>query len=246
MIASTFLLLLAVIATVSADQDLGFCCLCDKCDMPVRTSHPVDSKGYTCAALMLDMADPTNHIRAGNGICRQLQSQHRNRCCNRNYNPPSIPQTDVPKPGSEYGYGNSKSCNLCPNGRYPGKPFTRVAVLNYGGISTCKDLYWWLKNGKVEDRMCGPTSYMLGPACGCNQGNPNGGASNPRPSTPSNPRPTRPTWQWKPTPTDGGVGGSPPKKLIPSNSDADKQQDKLGGGTGYTRGNLHRQLNKGE
>ena len=169
---SAFLLALFLFATtsVSADEDIGLCCLCDSCALPIRSRADVnvDDKGTTCDDLALQMADPTNGSKQGNGQCKVLKNRHYDRCCNPKYNPLEIVQAPTPAPGSEYPSGNEPVCHLCHDASYPKKQFTTVAVLQNPEAKTCKDLYWLGLRGMIEDRVCNPMQDYYDIFCGCN------------------------------------------------------------------------------
>ena len=152
-----------------ADDTIGLCCLCSGCSAPLtdRALLAVDSQGTTCQDMSLDMADPSGNAQQGSGICRQLQTQHYDHCCNPNHTPSQIAQATTVSPGAEYPTGNYESCNLCKNGQYPGLDQTLVAVLDHPNVNTCKELYWMTQKGNFESRMCAPIqNYFEGP-CGC-------------------------------------------------------------------------------
>lgn len=159
-------------AVVTADK---FCCLCNGCSIlpSSRQNLFVDQSGKTCTKLFLEMADPDNASTPGSALCKQLQNQFRDRCCNLNHTPRPIVQTSNPlnEDGKNYPSGTYRRCNICSGGKYPGKPFTVVAVSNgqqqISGIKTCKDLYWWGRKGLLEDRICGPAQHYFKDKCDC-------------------------------------------------------------------------------
>lgn len=172
---------IALLSVAQADQDIGLCCLCDSCGPPVtgREMLAVDSQGTTCQQLAIDMADPTNSMQQGNSLCRQMQGQWYNHCCNPRHIPSQIAQAPTASAGSSYPSGPYATCDLCTNQQYPSLDQTLVAVLDFPSINTCKELYWWAKQGNFEERMCRPIqNYFAGP-CGCGSPNSNNqGSSN--------------------------------------------------------------------
>lgn len=161
-----------VLSTSGVDTT-NFCCLCEGCSSPLehRLRLAVNTQGYTCNALAMDVADPSNTIRAGNAACAQLQNQWRNHCCNSFYVPVAIPQGPTQSPGARYPRGPHSSCQICPNGNIPVNRNTVVAVLNYPQVNTCIGLHWAALNGHFEDRLCRPLRNFFENPCGCNNGN---------------------------------------------------------------------------
>lgn len=217
----------SIASIVAADEAIGLCCLCDSCGPPLsgRANLAVDDKGYTCQKLIIDMADPSNSIKQGNSACRQLQGRWYDHCCNPSHRPVPIAQSPTPSPGSRYPKGQYAQCDLCRNGRYPSSENTLVAVLDYPNVGTCKDLYWWARNGNFQERMCRPIqNYFNGP-CGCGSGTSSGGS----PSTGGGAPDTN-------TGSNPAISGSPPKKIIPKEKDATKMfEDRKRGGLARKR-----------
>lgn len=162
-------IIFALMSQTLADETIGLCCLCDSCGPPLsgRATLAVDSQGTTCQQLVIDMADPSNSIQQGNGLCRQLQGQWYDHCCNPHHTPATIAQAPTASLGSSYPSGPYSTCDLCNNGQYPGLDQTLVAVLDYPNINTCKELYWWTKQGNFEERMCRPIQNYFAEPCGC-------------------------------------------------------------------------------
>ena len=181
------LLLLTTLAAVTlADEDIGLCCLCSGCDAAVngRANMFVNTQGQTCSELIMEMADPTNSIKRGNGACNSAKLWHYSRCCDSSSNPPVITQTGGGGGNSEansYPSGNHPKFDLCEGGTYPTAPTTQVAVLNHGAIGTCRDLYHHTNRGMFEARMCRPIRNFFKEHCcphttdGENNGGGNGG-----------------------------------------------------------------------
>lgn len=209
----TSILLTLLVSLIAADQDIGLCCLCDKCNSPLqsRLTLAVDSRGYTCNALALDMADTANHIRVGNAACRQLKAQHYDRCCNPRHNPTPIAQGPTVSPGASFPRGPFSPCNLCANGQRPANPGTVVAVLNYPDVKSCIGLYWAGLNGYFEDRICRPLRNFYEVPCGCNvaPGN-NGGAAPVQVISVGGSTPQTGTGN-----NNSGTAGVPTKKVVP-------------------------------
>jgi hypothetical protein len=92
-----YLFLFLAAAVVSADEDIGLCCLCPSCEqaVPGRGGLLVTSDGMTCDMMSLHMADPTNDSTQGSSACGQLQNDHRLTCCDRNY--VAIPVAQAPQ-----------------------------------------------------------------------------------------------------------------------------------------------------
>ncbi|GAX27918.1 hypothetical protein FisN_21Hh268 [Fistulifera solaris] len=192
----------------AADETIGLCCLCDSCGPALsgRANLAVDNKGYTCQKLIIDMADPTNSIKQGNAACRQLQGRWYDHCCNPSHKPTAIAQSPVPSPATNYPRGSYSKCDLCRDGSYPSLDKTLVAVLNFPNVNTCKELYWWARNGNFEDRMCRPIQNYFNDPCGCGKGSSSGNSGgNTGGGAPDN--------------NFGGsnpsTGGTPPKKTMP-------------------------------
>lgn len=202
-------LLVSLASFVAADQDIGLCCLCDSCGPALsgRANLAVDSQGYTCQKLIIDMADPTNSIKQGNGACRQLQGRWYDHCCNPSHKPATIAQSPTASPGNNYPKGQYSKCDVCRDGSYPTLDKTLVAVLNYPDINTCKELYWWTRNGNFEERMCRPIQNYFKDPCGCGNGSSNSagqsGGSTGGGAPDSN------------LGTNPSTGAAPPKKVIP-------------------------------
>lgn len=203
-------LIVSFASIVAADENIGLCCLCDSCGPAVtgRANLAVDSQGYTCQELIIDMADTSNDIKQGNSKCRQLKSRWYNHCCNPSHKPSTIAQSPTASPGNQYPKGNYPKCDLCQNGSYPSLDKTLVAVLDYPNVNTCKELYWWTRNGNFEERMCRPIqNYFKGP-CGCGNGSSNSGGQSGG-STGGGAPDTN-----YGNPSTGG-NGNPPKKTMP-------------------------------
>jgi hypothetical protein len=237
------LLLIAALAAVStADEDFGLCCLCGKgCGYPVtnRGDMFVNNKGLTCNDLVLWMSDTTGTIKQGNGQCTSLKAQHYSRCCDASSNPSIIAQNGGGNGATEadrYPVGNYPQCDLCADGMYPTKPTTQVAVLDHPRVGTCRDLYHHTNRGMFEDRMCRPIRNFYKVHCcpaavatsdGGNNGGNNGGNGG--------------------TNTGGTTnGGEPDKKEVSVDTTKDDNRMYQEGGN-TKRGGLdrHRGLRKG-
>lgn len=225
-----FMVLVSTPVVVS-DERIGLCCLCQGCAQPLipRGNIFVDSRGTTCNALALEMADPSNHIRQGNPACMQLKAWHYDRCCNPNHHPTPILQEPTTSPGNAYPQGPFQPCDLCRDGSFPRNPTTITAILGMPGNPSCRDLYWLALRGNIEDRICRPMQNYYEVPCGCiaDSGGNNGGGA-PDPSTPM--------------PTSNKQLPWPPKKQIPPQ--ASKDSTKISNSEGQ-RGNLHRRYLKG-
>lgn len=237
-LANSLLVISILVSTTLAttDNERRFCCLCSDCTSPLtsRLALAVDSTGYTCNALAMDMADPGNHIKAGNAICLQLKSQHFDRCCNPNHNPVPIPQSAPASPGANYPGGPFSKCDLCPNGRLPSNPGTQVAVLNYPSVSTCIGLHWSAQKGFFEDRLCRPIKNFFEVPCGCGTAPANNGGSVPVQVIGVNGSAPVSTTNNN---SNSGTSGVPAKKIVPSGDS--KSQNRLSNSDG-NRGNLNR------
>ncbi|GAX28999.1 hypothetical protein FisN_1Hh003 [Fistulifera solaris] len=230
----------ALASRTKADEEIGLCCLCDSCGPPVsgRATLAVDSQGTTCQQLVIDMADPTN-IQQGNQLCRQLQGQWYDHCCNPNHTPSIIAQNPTVSEGASYPSGPYSSCNLCENGQYPSLDQTLVAVLDFPNVNTCKELYWWAKQGNFEDRMCRPIQNYFAEPCGCgsssssNQGGTSsgspyqGGTSSGSNYNTGGGAPDQSTGNTN----QGSTSTSPDKKVAPDESKEDKLYSETDRGT---------------
>ena len=196
-------LIVSLASTVAADEDIGLCCLCDSCGPALsgRSNLAVNNQGYTCQKLIIDMADPTNSIKQGNAACRQLQGRWYDHCCNPSHKPTTIAQSPTVSPGNQYPKGKYSKCDLCLDGSYPSMDKTLVAVLDFPNVNTCKELYWWARNGNFEDRMCRPIQNYFKEPCGCNNGGQSGGSTGG--GAPDN------------NYGNPSTGANPPKKTIP-------------------------------
>jgi hypothetical protein len=229
-------LLSVFISVAVANEDYGLCCLCNGCSPAVsgRGNLAVDDQGYTCTKLILDMADSTNDIRQGNAACISLKGRWYNHCCNPNHSPAVIAQAPTSSPGDAYSQGPNSWCDLCANGKFPGKPTTVIAVLDHPLVSTCRDLYWRAQKGYFEDRLCLPLRNYYVTPCGCNDdttstgGSSNGGGS----SSGGAPVDTGGS-----SSSTGSTNGTPDKK--DAVADASKDASKMYGEE--ARGNLNRQ-----
>jgi hypothetical protein len=164
--------LLTTTTTVSADEDIGLCCLCGGCGHPVsgRSNFMVDSKGKTCSDLVLEMADPSNGTTQGNSECRRMQGLYRRTCCDASFNPTPVKQDPKPSPGDSYPQQEHPSCDLCHDGRFPAKDNTVVAIVDRfvpGGPFTCEQLYWKGRKGHIPDQICKPFQDFADRPCGC-------------------------------------------------------------------------------
>lgn len=165
---------------VSAEEDLGLCCLCDGCQRPLRNRADlaVDRFGTSCDDLALEMADPTNESKTGNGKCLLLKSRFHDRCCNKKHIPVDIEQEPTPAPGSDYEKGPHPWCDLCHDGSYPKNEHKQVAILGLeDGPYTCKDIYWMGQRGTIRDQLCNPLQDFFDIPCGCNARSGGGGGS---------------------------------------------------------------------
>jgi hypothetical protein len=156
---------------VHADKTIGLCCLCEYCDFvaPGRADFLVDEFGTTCYDVLLDMADGDNDSKPGNGACASLQGKYRRACCDASYQPPEVAQAPTPAPVINLSFGNEPVCNVCPDGGFPDKPKTVLAILYIPGNPTCEILYEMGKRGLIEGRLCNPIQDYLFEACGCNR-----------------------------------------------------------------------------
>lgn len=102
-----------IISVARSDENIGLCCLCNACKPAYRMDFFIDDHGTTCRELALEMADPSNSSKQGNTVCRKLQSQHRQTCCDPNYNPVEIPQAPVAGEKNPYSTGKYNTCYLC-------------------------------------------------------------------------------------------------------------------------------------
>jgi hypothetical protein len=155
--------------TVSAEGIDELCCLCDECYFPAsgRDNLNVDQFGTTCYEQLLSMADTENSSTNGSGECTKQIALHRNRCCNSAYTPIDIAIAPTPAPVINLPFGSEPFCNLCTDGRFPGKPKTVTAVLYIPGNPKCELLYYMGQRGLIEDRLCNPMQDYLEEACGC-------------------------------------------------------------------------------
>lgn len=107
------IILSMLFAVGRSDEKIGLCCLCDGCKPAYRMDFFTDDRGTTCRELALEMADPSNSSKQGNTVCRTLQNQHRQTCCDPNYKPVEIPQTPVAGGKNPYTTGEYNPCDLC-------------------------------------------------------------------------------------------------------------------------------------
>ena len=179
-LAATMALL---VAQAVADEELGLCCLCEQCYLPVsgRGSRFVDESGLTCDVLLLEMADPTNESTAGSSTCRSLQNSFRRACCDSTYKSPEVAQAPTPAPRINLPQGTEPLCDLCEDGAFPGRPRSVTAVLYIGGNPTCELLYYMGLYGLIEDRLCNPMQDALEKGCGCGIYDPEYTRSSPTP-----------------------------------------------------------------
>jgi hypothetical protein len=156
-------------STVSAEAIDELCCLCDECYFPAsgRDKLNVDEFGTTCYEQLLSMADTENSSTNGSGQCQKQIALHRKRCCDSSYNPIDIAIAPTPAPVINLPYGSEPYCDLCTDGRFPGKPKTVTAVLYIPGNPKCELLYYMGRRGLIEDRLCNPVQDYLEDACGC-------------------------------------------------------------------------------
>ena len=171
----TILVVLLLSCLLNVAQADVLCNLCDGGSYPLmdRFDLFVNEGGKTCLDLMLEMADTENGSTPGSTECLGLQTRFRRRCCDDSWNPVPIEQVDAQTQqntgSSPYADGNFPSCNLCPNGDYPGSPGVSVAVMVDGkqvpNVSTCHELYWYAKVGRLDDRYCRPAANYYKPFC---------------------------------------------------------------------------------
>lgn len=239
-----------------ADEAIGLCCLCPKCQpaVPGRGDLHVDEYGLTCNKLYLQMADPSNTSVQGNSVCLRLIANFRTRCCDSSHKPIPIVQAPTAAPNWGMPRGNEPICNLCRDGSYPTKPFTLVAVLKQflpNGQYTCEELYRVGLTGNMPDQICKPLVNFVEQPCGCIrqitaptttttpttkspvQASPVNVATTPPVPAPTTPAPAPPSAS---NTTDANVA-IPPKKDIPKKSSKEEASKIFNNDSMEPRGN---------
>lgn len=126
--------------------------------------HPfdyVDSKGKTCAQLMIELFPLDRH----DPVCKSWYESSHERCCGTTLSPQI--QQDPPPPSPQYAVdGPYKRCDLCRGGGFPSVTTMVINVL-YVGPGTCPQYYEWGQRGWIQDRLCAPIQFFAREACGC-------------------------------------------------------------------------------
>lgn len=153
------------------DDELPWCCLCPGCGLavPGRGSMNVNQHGLTCDDLAVEMADPQNESTKGSKVCRELQEQFRQPCCDPLFDPDhNIPQAPTSAPAApNFPEGDEPWCDICTDGSFPTIPHTITAILYMKGNPTCGDLFWLGRSGRIPDRICAPLVDWAVDPCGC-------------------------------------------------------------------------------
>jgi hypothetical protein len=167
---------------VSSEVENDYCCLCPNGAYPRNANKSVrgvekmlgeSAVTQTCKDLDSKMFNPSHpNTKPGSANCRNLQNKYRACCCNANgfcpATSPAPPPAPAPTPKNNYPQGNQPKCPLCPNYRFPKKPYTITTVQYIPGNPTCQDLHFMGISGQIPGALCYPLQlYMRGP-CGCN------------------------------------------------------------------------------
>ena len=145
------------------------CSLCDSgsggqgVDALVNPSTLVDSKGKTCAQLMIELFSSASDSPK----CREGVSRGYARCCTVN-SLPQIVQDPPPAPPQFTISGPFKKCDLCVGGSYPSVTSMVINML-YVGPGTCPQYYEWGQRGWIQDHLCKALQFFAREPCGCSK-----------------------------------------------------------------------------
>jgi hypothetical protein len=171
---SFLLTLLSLALTLSFNNALDdeYCFLCPSGQYPVKPNLLLDANGRTCQTLDAQMFNPSNYGPGQrDGRCSALQSQYRNCCCNAGSNcaqPRQNPRPAPTPPQNNLPMGNEPACSLCPNYKFPGKPYTITTVQYIPGNPTCQDLHFMGQAKQIPGALCYPLQLYMRVPCGCN------------------------------------------------------------------------------
>lgn len=141
------------------------CSLCLGVDQLKRPHTLVNSKGKTCAELMVNMFS-----LAEGPTCSKLKDEHYRRCCTSEpvdeilQESPANFVSTLPK-------GPYKKCELCYTKDYP---FNTGMVINmlYIGVGSCAQYWEYGQSGWIPNHLCDPLQYFAYEPCGCGNFNP--------------------------------------------------------------------------
>ena len=135
------------------------CMLCGGVDALTRPHEFVNSKGKTCAELMVDMFS-MKPIE-----CEVFQKKFERRCCSFE-KIKQIKQEPIADAVSNLDKGPYQECQLCHNNAYP---FDTSMVINmlYIGIGTCKQYWEYGQKGWIPDHLCHTLQFFAYEPCGC-------------------------------------------------------------------------------
>lgn len=147
---------------------MAICSLCahkGQSDLGVNALlHPnafVDSKGKTCAALMVELFP----LNPGDRSCFLNYTSHHARCCHVDGAPPIL-QDPPPAPPQYTLDGPFKRCDLCLDGSAPTAVGMVINML-YIGVGSCSQYYQYGQRGWIQDHLCKPLQFFAREPCGC-------------------------------------------------------------------------------
>jgi hypothetical protein len=166
---------------VSSSVETDFCCLCPNGSYPRNANKSVrgvermlgeTASVATCRDLDAKMFNPSHpRTQPGSANCRALQSKYRNCCCQPNGTCPATIAGPAPAPKApqnNYPMGNQPKCALCPNFKFPKKPYTITTVQYIPGNPTCQDLHFMGLSQQIPGALCYPLQLYMRVPCGCN------------------------------------------------------------------------------
>jgi len=141
------------------------CHLCKNLNL-TRPLEMVDSRGKTCAALMVNMFS----LDSGTRQCRQLVMRNQVRCCTL-AQVEQIPQDPPADAISLLKRGPYKRCDLCYTKDFP---YNTAMVINmlYIGVGSCKQYWDYGVSGWIPTHLCSALQFFAYEPCGCGKFNP--------------------------------------------------------------------------
>lgn len=150
------------------DLASSICSLCSHENNPdvgvdglVHPAAYTDSKGKTCANLMVDLF----RLDAGDPVCVKQYKENHKRCCHIEGDS-DIPQDPPPPPPQFSIDGPFKKCDLCLNGSYPTATGMVINML-YIGVGSCVQYYQLGQRGWIQNHLCAPLQFFARDPCGC-------------------------------------------------------------------------------
>jgi hypothetical protein len=183
MILKVLVTLVYLAHQVSSNVNSQFCVLCNNGAYPMYPNKSVRGVEKMlgeaapvnyCKDLDAKMFNPSHpRTKPGSANCIALQNKYRSCCCAPNGKCPAtsgpIPAPAPKKPPpNNVPMGNQPRCALCPNFKFPKKPYTITTVQYIPGNPTCQDLHFMGLNKQIPAAICYPLQLYMRVPCGCN------------------------------------------------------------------------------